>query len=143
MSEGTKQRGTYLFSILASLLKGRPLQILKQVDENNGYEALRQLICVLQPKSRGRALGLLTTLTQASNSRMQDPLLPQILDLEHGFKQYSQTADKEVSDDLKSAILLRSLSGQLRNFVAECVDENVSYEDLLELVLKYERSQQR
>ena len=56
------RRGTFLYGLLASLLKGRPLMMLKGIERGNGFEAVRQLFKTCQPSSRNRALGLLRLL---------------------------------------------------------------------------------
>ena len=50
----------YLYSILASLVRQRPLALIKQVKQANGLEAYRLLINSLEPASKNRSLGLLT-----------------------------------------------------------------------------------
>ena len=133
----------YLCSLLASLLQGRALQILKQVNSNSGYEGLRQVMRALQPRSRARALGLLTALTQVGSFKMRDSLLPQTLDLEKCFTQYEVTTGRVLQDSLKAAVLLRCVTGVLKSYILASADEQVDYDDLRELVLKLERSQQK
>ena len=57
-----KKRSLFFYSLLASLLKGRLLSILKGVTNNNGYEGLRQLLQTCQPLSRNGSLGLLNAI---------------------------------------------------------------------------------
>ena len=47
-----RRRGTFLYGLLASLLKNRPLLLLKGVQRGNGFEAVRQLFKTCQPSSR-------------------------------------------------------------------------------------------
>lgn len=44
MTEEQKGRARQLYSILTGLLKGKPLRVLRQVSDRNGYEVLRQLV---------------------------------------------------------------------------------------------------
>ena len=62
MNEDEKKRSMFLYELLASLLRGRLLTVLRGIPENNGYEALRQLVMQCQPTSRNRSLGILNAL---------------------------------------------------------------------------------
>ena len=62
MGDDEKKRSMLLCGLLASLLRGRLLTVLRGVSENNGYEALRQLVFQCQPTSRNRSLGILNAL---------------------------------------------------------------------------------
>ena len=53
------QRSGFLYGLLASLLKQRPLLLLKGIEQGNGLEAVRQFIRTCQPPSRNRSLALL------------------------------------------------------------------------------------
>ena len=59
-SDEERQRSSFLYALLASLLRHRPLSLIKQVKESNGLEAYRVLIQSLEPTSKNRSLGLLT-----------------------------------------------------------------------------------
>lgn len=58
----SERKSVFLYGLLASLLKHRPLLVLKQVSGCNGYEALRQLMESCEPVSRNRAMGLLNAM---------------------------------------------------------------------------------
>ena len=47
-----RQRSTFLYSLLASLVRQRPLALVRQVKESNGMEAYRMLIKSLEPASK-------------------------------------------------------------------------------------------
>ena len=53
----TKRSG-FLYGLLASLMRQRPLLLLKGVEQGNGVEAVRRLFKTCQPTSRNRALAL-------------------------------------------------------------------------------------
>ena len=63
---GTAVRSAQLYAILCSLLKGKALSIVRQIDSKRGYEALRLLLMQYQPPSKVRSLGILSALTPAS-----------------------------------------------------------------------------
>ena len=45
-----------MYGLMAALLKGRPLLMLKAVKNFNGYEGYRQLVLSNEPKSQNRIL---------------------------------------------------------------------------------------
>ena len=57
-------RSSCLYSLLAGLLKVRPLLllVLRQASKSNGFEAYRQLLNSLEPVSRNRSLGILNAI---------------------------------------------------------------------------------
>ena len=115
-TDEVKQRGMFLFSLLASLVRQRPLAVIKQVKNANGFEAYRQLIQSLEPASKNRSLGLLTMLLEWSPFDMRKGgLLNQLLKLEEGFTEYERTGSK-LEDNIKFAILMKCVSGQLKTW---------------------------
>ena len=56
-----------LYAVLTTMLRERPLQILRSVPDNNGFEAWRVLHTTLAPKSKTRALALLGAISQYPN----------------------------------------------------------------------------
>ncbi|CAE7303180.1 unnamed protein product [Symbiodinium sp. CCMP2592] len=60
MARATGVRARRLYAILSGLLKGRPLVMLRAVEEHNGFELWRQLISVYAPRTRARSLALLS-----------------------------------------------------------------------------------
>ena len=62
VGQASKERSKKLYSILAGILKNRPLKLLRQIPDSNGLEAWRQLHNLYSPKTKGRAMALLTAL---------------------------------------------------------------------------------
>ena len=141
MKEDTTARSFQLYALLSSLIKGRAFQIVKQVPQQRGYEALRLLLLQFQPPSKVRSLGILSALTQLKGFNSKEPYLPQILELERGFEQYEIASGEAVQASLKSALLLRSLSGVMRQHISATLPEDASYTTLREAILRYERTQ--
>ena len=52
MGDDEKKRSMFLYGLLASLLRGRLLTVLRGTPENNGYEALRQLVLQCKPTQK-------------------------------------------------------------------------------------------
>ena len=141
LNEETNARGFQLYALLSSLIKGRAFQLVKQVPHQRGYEALRMLLLQFQPPSKVRSLGILSALTQLKGFNPKEPYLPQILELERGFEQYEVSSGEAVQSSLKSALLLRALSGNMRQHIAANLPEDASYATLRETILRYERTQ--
>ena len=70
-------------------------------------------------------------------------LLEQILKFEQLHIKYHQASGKEVSDELISAVLLRSLPDELCAHATVSLPETCSYRDLRVLLLRWDRSSQK
>ena len=132
------RRSAFLYGLLASLLKNRPLLLLKGIEQGNGLEAVRQLFRTCQPSSRNRSLGLLHLIMQWPSFDMKSAILPQILKLEDSFREYEKIAST-LSEELKFAVLLKCLSGQLKTYLQVSMRENMTYEELREATLRYDQ----
>ena len=142
LSSEEQKRSLFLYSLLASLLKGRLLNILKGVTNNNGYEGLRQLLQTCQPSSRNRSLGLLNAIMAWPAFSMKQPLLSQILRLEQAFREYERIASA-LTEEIRFAVLLRCVGGQLKTFLNVNISDSSSYSELREAILRYDRANVR
>ena len=115
-SVDTRSRSTKLYGLLASLVRGKSLNTIKSISNSDGYEAFRQMILALRPNNNNRGLALLTAATSWPAFNMGLPLQPQILKLEEIFEE-SRKSGTEIQDALKSAILMRCVTGQLRTYL--------------------------
>ena len=142
MSAETVDMSKQLYALLASLLRERPVQILKAVPNGNGCEVWRTLVRTLAPSSKARSLALLGAISQfpaMTNSNYHE----QILKLEELCRKCEQSSSKAVDSELKAAILLRSLPATLRTHVSVNCDENATSDQLREVTLRYERATQK
>ena len=139
MNEDEKKRSMFLYGLLASLLRGRLLTVLQGIPENNGYEALRQLVMQCQLTSRNRSLGILNALMSWKEFDMKGALRSQIVRLEEAFREYDKISLQPFAAEMKFAILLRCITGQLRMHINVSLKEDASYDALRELVLQYDR----
>ena len=133
------RRGTFLYGLLASLLKSRPLMMLKGVERGNGFEAVRQLFKTCQPSSRNRALGLLHLLMKWPEFDMKVAMLPQILKLEDSFREYERIGGA-LSGELKFAVLMKSIGGQLKTYLNMTIQDTTTYDTLRESILQYDQA---
>ena len=136
----TRNRSNKLYSLLASLMRNRCLAIVKATASGNGFEALRQLILALRPPVQNRGLALLSSITSWQPFAMQKPLLPQLLLLEEAYEE-ARKSGTALNNELRSAILLRCIGGQLKVHLNMALTDNAKYADLREQVLKWDRAQ--
>ena len=139
MDAETTKRSSFLFGLLASVLRNRPLMMLKGIAQGNGLEATRQLFKSCQPSNRNRSLGMLNALMSWPQFDMRTALLPQVLRLEDCFREYEKTATK-LADELKYAVLMKSLGGQLKTFLQVSMKDDATYDQLRETALQYDQS---
>ena len=137
--EQTKRSG-FLYGLLASLLKQRPLMLLKGIEQGNGLEAVRQLFRTCQPSSRNRSLGLLHLIMQWPSFDMKSALLPQVLKLEDSFREYEKISTSPLPEEIRFAVLMKVLGGQLKTYLQVTLKDGTSYEDLREAALRYDQS---
>ena len=139
-SDEERQRGSFLYALLASLVRHRPLSLIKQVKEANGMEAYRMLVQSLEPASKNRSLGLLTMILEWGQFDMKKGgILTQLLRLEEAFIEYERTGSK-LEDSLKFAILMKCVSGQLKMWLQLHVAESQDYTRLREAIIQYDNA---
>ena len=139
LTDEQKRRGTFLYGLLASLLRNRPLMMLKGADRGNGFEAVRQLFRTCQPSSRNRGLGLLHVLMRWPEFDMKVAMLPQILKLEDSFREYERIGGL-LSGELKFAVLMKSIGGQFKTYLNMTIQESTTYDSLRESILQYDQA---
>ena len=140
MSDAKAQRATFLYGLLASLLKGRPLLVLKSVEQGNGFEGLRLLIKNGQPTNRNRSLGLLQLLMAWPNFDQKAAMLPQILKLEDSIREYERISGGELQKELKFSILMKVVTGHLKTHLQVSLREDTTYEQLREAIINYDQA---
>ena len=137
LDEGEQQRSRFLYSLLGSLVQGRLTGVIKNVEKFNGMEALRQLLMNCQPQARNRTMNLLQGIMSYPSFNMKSSLLPQILKLEEHYLQYERLGGK-LSQDMKSAVLLRAVSGQMKTHLNLTLNEGSSYGKIREAIIAFD-----
>ena len=117
-----KTRCVKLYGLSASLMRGRALQLVQAVEDSNELDAWRSLNKALKPTSNA--------------------LQPQLLKLEEVFDE-TVKAGTTFQEEVKSAIVLRCVGGQLKAYLILTIGDNVQYSALREQVLQWDRSQQK
>ena len=138
----TRERSNKLYGLLAGLLKGRALQTLRAVSGSDGYEAWRQLLLTLRPTNKNRGLALLSAVMGWPSFQMGQAIQPQLLKLEDAFEE-ARRASVTLQDEIKVAVVLRCITGQLRTHVSLQLNEGMTYTELRECLMKWDRAQQK
>ena len=141
MNEETASRSNLLYSLLAGILHERGIQILKTVQDLNGFEAYRLISEDLQPLARTRALALLQAINNWPAFSMKQGLSNQLARLQEAEQEYKRVTASKLSDNHRMAVLLRCLSGPLKAYTNIVVTEGSSYAQLCSLVQRWETSQ--
>ena len=108
-----RHRGRFLYSLLSSLLQGRLLSLVRNVDRSNGLETLRQLSENCQPHARNRTMSMLQSIMSYPNFVMKNSIMSQLVRLEEHFVQFEKMGGK-LTDEMKSAVVLKCVSGPLK-----------------------------
>ena len=141
-TDSEQKRSVFLYGLLASLVKQRPLLVVKQVKMSNGYEAYRQLIQSCEPLNKNRAMSLLSIIMNWPAFNSKASLLSQVLRLETAYAEYEKLGNK-LADDIKAAVLLRSVTGNVKPWLQLQVNDKTSFSQLRELVLTYDQQTTR
>ena len=130
-----RQRSSFLYALLASLLRQRPLSLIKQVKD-----AYRVLIQSLEPTSKNRSLGLLTMILEWGQFDVKKgSILNQLLKLEEAYAEYEKTGAR-LDETIKFATLMRCVGGQLKTWLQLQVAETQSYSRLREAIVQYDHA---
>ena len=121
-----KIRSIKLYGLLASLMRGRALQLMKAVGDTHGFDAWRSLSKALKPTSKARGLAFLGAATAWPACSMNSALQPQLVKLEVVFDE-TVKAGKTIQEELESAALLRCVGGQLKSYLNLTIGNNVQY----------------
>ena len=138
-SDAEKQRNAFFYSLLSSLLRQRPLLVVKQIAGNNGLEAYRTLINQNEPASKNRSMGLLNVIMNWPTFSGKQSLMQHVLKLEHAYGEYEKLGTR-LGDELKTAVLMRSVTGQLKTWLQLQVTEATTYARVREMILAYDAS---
>ena len=138
-SDQERQRNSFFYSLLSSLVRQRALMVVKQVPNQNGLEAYRLLIQQNEPLSKNRSMGLLNIIMNWPQFSGKSSFMQHILKLEHAYAEYEKLGQK-LNDDLKTAVLMRSVTGQLKTWLQLQVTETTTYSRVREMILLYDAS---
>ena len=127
MNDAESRRSKQLYSILSGLLKGRPLRILRSVNDRNGMEVWRQLHLQFAPRTKGRAISLLTAYMHFPAFDKGKSFLENIQNLERVRGEYRKASNVEIADDIQLSVLVRCLPRHVQQHVQLQMREESSY----------------
>ena len=142
MNSDSKIRAEQLYSILTGLLRGRPLKILRNVSERNGYEVWRQLVVQYSPKTKGRAISVLSAFMNFSAFDKSKTFLEHIQSLERVRTEYRKVSGIDIGDDLQLSVLVRCLPKYLQQHIQLPLTESSTYQNVRDAVLSHETGTQ-
>ncbi|CAE7386054.1 GIP, partial [Symbiodinium microadriaticum] len=137
MDPAKAQRSQKLYAILVSLLRGRPLLLVKGLEkERAGLEAMRVLRREMEPKERARSLALMRQL--ASWQFREGGLHEQLIQFEEAVASYEAASAKVYPEDLVIASIVGGLKEPLRSQVQLRMSASTSYSEIRSWILQYE-----
>ena len=134
------ERARKLYVILSSVLKGRPLAILRGVEDRNGFECWRQLTCQFSPRTRSRSLAMLSAIMALPAFTRERTLREQLMSFERLISEYEKASGNPLPGDVKLSVVLKAIPKALQSHVHLRMDASTTYEDVKNLVLSYEVS---
>ena len=137
--EKSKERSKRLYVILSGLLVHRPLKVLKQVVDSNGFEVWRQLSSLYSPRTKTRSLGILNALMAHPSFVRERTILEHIQGLERLADEYRRASGSDVNDDILLTTLVKCLPAQLRQHVQLTMDEASTFQLVKDKCIAYER----
>eukprot|EP00435_Cladocopium_sp_Y103_P040820 s31_g11.t1 len=127
-AQDVRERCGQMYSMLSGLLLGKPLRMLRQVEPRNGFEAWGQLTQTFVPKTRGRAISILSALVNAPNfTRKSRTPLDQVLGLERLRAGYVGTSGVAIAGDVMLSVPVRALPNAAQKPVQLLMTEASSY----------------
>eukprot|EP00435_Cladocopium_sp_Y103_P028477 s351_g7.t1 len=108
----------------AATTTAQAIQLFKQQAESGGSSSL----------------GILNALMGWKEFDMKVSLISQIVKLEEAYREYDKISLQPLAAEMKFAILLRCIIGQLRMHINVALKEDATYDALREMVLQYDRA---
>ena len=132
------ERSQRLYGLLCSLLRGRPLLLIKPMDATKcGYEAMRVLRNSMEPREKARSLALLRSLASwkfDSGSGLHE----QLVKYEEALRTYELASQKVFPEDLVLATVLTGMKEPLRSQLQLRMGPTTKYQEVREWILQWE-----
>ena len=131
-------RSQKLYGVLCSVLKNRPLLLIRGLEkERGGYEALRILKKEMEPRERARSLAIVK---QLASWQFKDNvgLHEQLIAYEEALRSYEASSGNKFPEDLMVATVVTGLKEPLRSQVQLRMTSSTQYNDIREWILQYE-----
>ena len=130
LTDAEVARSRKLFSLLCSLVKGRPLLLIKNLEgAKNGLEAVRVLRNAMEPKEKARSLALLRQLA-GWTFQPTAGLHEQIVKYEEALRMYEEAAGKEFPGELVLATIVNGMRDPLKSQIQLRMTSRTQYENM-------------
>ena len=136
-----KRRAEKLYSLLSSLMKNRPLRLVRGISHQNGYdgyEAWRVIMKDMQPPTRQRALALVQALNKVKFEANKS-ISEQQSEFELMVREYERTSNSTYPDDLKVAAVLAALPASLKMNLQTIITDLTTYDEVKARIELYEQ----
>ena len=141
MDAAKVQRLQKLYGILVSLLRGRPLLLVKQMEkERGGLDAMR-ILRKMDPRERARSLAIMRQL--ASWSFKEGDLHSQLIQFEEAVASYETASNKIYPEDLVITSIVCGWKEPLRSQVRLRMTAKTTHQEIHAWILQYEASTPR
>eukprot|EP00435_Cladocopium_sp_Y103_P022540 s3267_g5.t1 len=134
MAEGSKKHGSISYTVLTSLVHGRPQKVMKPIQPGNGFGCYRVLAAQTTSQLRARALALLQSVLQYMFSRALT-LTEKLQRLDDIVNEYeTASGGKKVGDDLLVGILFKNALTQVSNWLLAHLKKDTPHSQARETV---------
>eukprot|EP00439_Symbiodinium_sp_Y106_P057167 s3995_g8.t1 len=138
MDEQQTSRSQRLFGLLCSVLKGRPLLLIRSLEPTRcGFEAVRLLRREMEPREKARSLALMRQLA-AWTFPATGSLHEHLVKYEDALRLYEEAAGQPFPKELVLATVVTGLRDPLKSQVQLRMTERTTYAEIREWVLQFE-----
>ena len=138
LTEERKRRAEKLYSLLSSLMKNRPLRLVRGISHQNGYEAWRIIMKDMQPPTGQRSLALVQALNTVKFG-VNKSISEQLPHFELMVREYERTSNSTYPDDLKVAVVLAALPASLKTNLQMIITDSTTYDKVKARIELYEQ----
>ena len=119
MADAEKASSQQLYLLLAMLVKGDGLMVIRNAPRNAGFECWRRLCTRYEPSDGHRTLGLLSKILAFTFGNDLEDMVSKIDEFDLLCREHDRCTDPgdEISDKLMSAIVLKTMPVPLRTHI--------------------------
>lgn len=129
MSEAAMQKSKMLFAILAQVLTGKALALLRLIQGHNGFEGWRIIVKEFQPDSNLRTSRMLSGALNPKFSQDLTSFAKELLEWELMVQRYDAQSGTPLQDNIKIAVLVGNSPGVVQQWLMHTEEFEV-YSDL-------------
>lgn len=138
--EAAAHMAMVLYTLLLQLCKRPAYAAVVNVQDDNGFESLRQMKFHYGKSTR---LAMITTLMKIVNQKFDENHLAQSLTtLEYDVAELERSAETQLPDLLKTTFLIMAVIGGVHKYQCLNIEEVITYEHARKIVLNYSKTSQ-